>query len=310
MRIAYFGTPDFAIPGLATLLADGHEIVTVYTQPPRPAGRGKKLRSSAVQDFADQHGIPVRTPANLRESSVQDRLRSLNPEVAVVAAYGLILPPALLSIPTFGCLNIHASLLPRWRGAAPVERAILAGDHTTGITIMQMESGLDTGPVRLAEPVPLSNSETAASLKEHLAILGGQMISNVVAGLKAGHFPARPQPDCGVTYAHKLDKAEGHLDWSQPANALERRIRAFSPRPGAWCDVPSTRGSETIRILEAEVLSQTSDALAGTILDQHLGIACGEGCLRIRRAQRPGKRPLDTDELLRGWSLPVGTRLG
>ncbi len=307
MRIAYFGTPDFAIPGLATLWDQGHEIAAVYTQPPRPAGRGQKPRPSAVEEFGRRHEIPVQTPTNLHESVVQDGLRSLDIAVAVVAAYGLILPSTILDIPTFGCLNIHASLLPRWRGAAPIARAILAGDDKTGVTIMQMEDGLDSGPIRLAQAISLDGRETAASLHDRLAKLGGRLIGDVVLGLESGRFPPQLQPDSGVTYAHKLDKAEGHLDWSGSAVDLERRIRAFSPRPGAWCRVASTQ--ETIKILEAVVIAQTTDNAPGTVVDDRLTVACGEGCLRVSRAQRPGKRPLASADLLRGWSLAAGTCL-
>lgn len=293
------GTPDFAVPALDALVAAGHEVAAVYSQPPRPGGRrGRELTPSPVQARAEALGIAVRTPPSLRSAEAQAAFVALDADVAVVAAYGLILPLAVLDATRHGCLNIHASLLPRWRGAAPIQRAILAGDAETGVGIMQMEAGLDTGPVLLEARTPIDR-KTAGELTAELAQMGARLMVDVLAGLPA--FTPTPQPTDGVTYARKIDKAELRLDFSQPAEQIERQVRAFNP-PGAFFEA----GGERIRVLAADVVA--GDAAPGTILDG-LTIACGSGAIRSSLVQRAGRGVMTPDELLRGFSLPPGTRL-
>lgn len=300
MRIVFMGTPDFAVPALDALVEAGHEIAAVYCQPPRPAGRGKALQSSPVQRRAEALGLAVRHPVSLRDAEEQARFAALNADAAVVAAYGLILPKPILAAPRLGCFNIHASLLPRWRGAAPIQRAILAGDETTGVTIMDMEAGLDTGPMRAAFPVP-TGGETAGTLTQHLAVIGADLMVQVLSDIDA--YPPAPQPDEGVTYAAKIDKAEARLDFSAGAIAAERQVRAFNPAPGAFFELDGER----IRILAAEVVSDRGDA--GVVLDDRLTIGCGTDALRPIRVQRAGRGAMSADELLRGFPIPRGTRL-
>jgi methionyl-tRNA formyltransferase len=298
MRIAFMGTPDFAVPTLDALLEAGHEMVAVYTQPPRRAGRGKALTPSPVQRRAEAAGIAVRTPASLREAAAQADFAALDLDVAVVAAYGLILPEPILNSPRHGCLNVHASLLPRWRGAAPIQRAILAGDEATGVCIMGMEKGLDTGPVFARRETPIGH-KTAGELTDELARIGAALMVEV---LDRKPEP-EPQPEDGVTYAAKIDKAETKLDFSQPAAEVERRIRAFNP-PGAWFD----HEGERIRILAARPVP--GEAEPGMVIDDHLAIACGGGALIPLLVQRAGRAAMTPDELLRGFAIPKGTRLG
>jgi methionyl-tRNA formyltransferase len=300
MRIIFMGTPDFAVPALDALVAAGHDIVAVYSQPPRPAGRGKAPRPSPVHARADALGLEVRTPVSLRGAEEQADFAALQADMAVVAAYGLILPVPVLEAPGLGCLNIHASLLPRWRGAAPIQRAILAGDTETGVTIMQMEAGLDTGPMlaRAATPV---GSKTAGSLTAEIADMGARLLLEVLADLPA--YPPVPQPEAGVTYAAKIDKAESRLDFTRPAVEVERQVRAFNPAPGAWFAM----GGERIKILAAAV--ETQDGPAGTVLDERLLIACGSGSIRPALVQRAGKGAMPTGDMLRGFSVPPGTIL-
>ncbi|HEX3884284.1 MAG TPA: methionyl-tRNA formyltransferase [Stellaceae bacterium] len=293
------GTPDFAAAVLAVLIAAGHGIRAAYSQPPRPAGRGHRLQASPVQVLAESHGIPVRCPTDLRDPSAQAEFAALGADAAVVAAYGLILPPPILAAPRRGCLNVHASLLPRWRGAAPVQRAILAGDAETGVTIMQMDAGLDTGPILLQEKMPIGLATTAGELTDSLAALGARLM---VAALDTNLSP-RPQPDEGAVYAKKLRREEAALDWRLPAAALERQIRAFDPFPGSHF----TLGNERIRVLAAE-LAEGSGA-PGTVLDTSLTIACGDGALRPTRLQRPGRAPTDAAAFLNGFAIPPGTVL-
>lgn len=305
-RLVFMGTPDFAATTLAGLIAAGHTILAAYTQPPRPAGRGHRLQPSPVQRLAEDHAIPVKTPASLRPPEVQAEFAALCPDLAIVAAYGLILPPAVLRAPRLGCINVHASLLPRWRGAAPIPRAILAGDRETGITIMQMEEGLDSGPILLQQKVPLGPEATAGALSAELAPVGARLIVAAIEGLRDGRLAARPQPAEGVTYARKIGRAEGRLDWREPALALERRVRAFDPWPGAFFEA---RG-EQIRVLAAAALPAADAAAApGTVLDDRLTIACGAGALRALRLQRPGRAPVETAAFLRGFPIPAGTLL-
>ena len=301
MRIVFMGTPDFAVPTLRALAAAGHEIVAAYSQPPRPAGRGKALTPSPVQAVAEALGVRVRTPLTLRDPEAQADFAALAPDVAVVAAYGLILPKPVLAVPLHGCLNVHGSLLPRWRGAAPIQRAILAGDEETGVGIMQMEAGLDTGPVRLEGRTAIGH-KTAGVLTAELAELGARLMVEVLGDLD-GHPPV-PQPEAGVTYASKIDKAEARIDWSQDAARIERQARAFNPAPGAFFE----QGGERVKLLAAEVT--VGDAAPGTVLDDQLTIACGNGsALRPLLVQRAGRAAMSSAELLRGFPIPPGTRL-
>ena len=305
LDLVFMGTPDFAAAVLAGLVAGGHRISAVYTQPPRPAGRGHRVQSSPVQLLAERIGLPVRSPASLRDATAQAEFAAVKADAAVVAAYGLILPPPILAMPRLGCFNVHASLLPRWRGAAPIQRAILAGDRETGITIMQMDEGLDTGPMLLQQAVPIRRDTNAGELTETLAELGVRLMLEALDGVAAGTLAARPQPGEGVTYAPKIDRDEARLDWRQPADALERRVRAFAPMPGAWF----TGGGERIRVLQAAAEAEAPNVPPGTIIDERLGIACGNGVLRPLRLQRPGRAALDADAFLRGFPIPAGTLL-
>lgn len=305
MRIAFMGTPPFAVPTLAALHAAGHEIVAVYSQPPRPALRGKKLQKSPVQVWAEEHGLPVRTPKSLKTEEAQVEFAALDLDVAVVAAYGLILPQAILDAPREGCLNVHGSILPRWRGAAPVQRAILAGDTETGVTIMQMDAGLDTGAMRLIETTPMGR-KSAGVLTHELAEMGALMMRRVLSELHA--FAPEPQPEDGVTYAAKIDKSEARLDFLTSAVQVERQIRAFNPVPGAFFELEGER----YKILAAEVVPPTdtiAGAAPGATLDDALTIACNPGAIRATRVQRAGKPAMDAAELLRGRAIPAGTRL-
>ncbi|MES2781161.1 MAG: methionyl-tRNA formyltransferase [Pseudomonadota bacterium] len=300
MRLAFMGTPEFAVPTLDALVAAGHDVVAVYTQPPRPANRGKKLTPSAVQQRAEELGLLVRSPLSLRQEDAQAEFAALNLDGAIVAAYGLILPLAVLQAPKHGCLNVHGSLLPRWRGAAPVQRAILAGDVTTGVMVMQMEAGLDTGPVRATTEVEIAH-KTTGMLTMELAELGAELMVRVLSDLDA--FPCVPQPVEGVTYAAKIDKSETKLDFTQPAEAVERQIRAFNPAPGAWFEFEGER----YRVLAADVVE--ANGAAGTIVDDQLTIACSANAVRPTLIQRAGKPAMPTADLLRGKAIPAGTIL-
>lgn len=296
-KLIFMGTPDFAAVALKALVDAGHEILAVYSQPPRPAGRGQDLRKSPVQVFAEAHGFPVRTPVSLKTPEAQAEFAAFKPEVAVVAAYGLILPQAILDAPSRGCLNIHASLLPRWRGAAPIQRAILAGDAETGVAIMQMDAGLDTGAVILEQRIVIAPQETAGQLHDRLAALGGKAI---VAAL-SGDFASHPQPAEGVTYAAKISPEEARLDFRKPASELGRAVRAFNPVPGAWCLLPN---GERLKVLEAEVLANKGEP--GAVLHDRLTIGTADGALRPTLVQRQGKRAMPVEEFLRG-NPPVKT---
>ena len=300
MRIIYMGTPDFAVPALTALAKAGHEIVAAYSQPPRPAGRGKAVRPSPVHSQAEQMGIEVRTPLSLKDAEVQAAFAALKPDVAVVAAYGLILPLPILQAPRFACLNIHASLLPRWRGAAPIQRAILTGDNVTGVTIMDMEAGLDTGPMRAKHVTPIED-KTAGALTEELAQAGAKLMIEVLDDLAA--HPPVPQPEEGVTYASKIDKAESRIDFTRDAHQIERQVRAFNPFPGAFFEY---RG-ERFRILAAHV--EEHDGTPGELLDNSLLIGCGHGAIRPALIQRAGKGAMSPGELLRGYDMPAGSRV-
>jgi methionyl-tRNA formyltransferase len=304
--LVFMGTPDFAATILKALIDAGHTFLAAYTQPPRPAGRGHRPQPSPVQLLAERHAILVRSPPSLRPPEVQAEFTALGADLAIVAAYGLILPPALLRAPRLGCVNVHASLLPRWRGAAPIQRAILAGDAETGVTIMQMEEGLDTGPILLQRRVPIGPEATAGGLAAELALVGAGLIREAIDGIRDGRLAPRPQPAFGVTHAPKIGRDEGRLDWRQPAAALERQVRAFTPQPGAFFEI----GSERLRVFAAAVLPGPGIAAPpGTVLDARLSIACGEGVLRPLRLQRPGRAPLETPAFLRGFPIPAGTLL-
>jgi methionyl-tRNA formyltransferase len=300
MRIAFMGTPDFAVPTLEALIGAGHEVVAVYSQPPRPAGRGKALRPSPVQARAEAARIEVRTPLSLRNPAEQEAFRALELDVAVVAAYGLILPPPILEAPLHGCLNVHGSLLPRWRGAAPVQRCILAGDEVTGVCIMAMERGLDTGPVFLRRETAV-NGKTAGALTEELARMGAGMMAEVLERL--GEIVPEPQPQDGVTYAHKIEKHEAQLDFTREAEEVERQVRAFAPVPGAFF----VHAGERIKIHAAHVTSERG--APGEVLDHALTIACASGAIRPVLVQRAGRGPMSAQDLLRGFVIPAGTRL-
>jgi methionyl-tRNA formyltransferase len=307
LRLVFMGTPRIAVPILAALIEAGFEVVCVYTQPPRRAGRGQRETRSAVHRFAAAAGIEVRTPATLRDAAVQAAFAALNADAAAVAAYGLILPAAILDAPRLGCLNVHASLLPRWRGAAPIQHAILAGDDTTGVTIMCMDEGLDTGAMLLSGTVPITVTTTADDLHDRLAALGARLITEALDGLAAGRLEAAPQPATGVTLAPKLTRADGVLDWRRPAAELDRRVRALNPWPGTWF----TCGTERIRVLAAAVAGDGAGdgAAPGTVLDAAPTVACGAGGLRLVRLQRPGRAAMEADAFLRGFPLSAGTRL-
>jgi methionyl-tRNA formyltransferase len=304
LDLVFMGTPDFAAAILDALIAAGHHVAAVYTQPPRPAGRGHRSQPSPVAALAARHRLPVKHPATLRDPAAQAEFAATPADAAVVAAYGLILPPPVLHAPHLGCLNVHASLLPRWRGAAPIQRAILAGDSETGVTIMQMDEGLDTGPILLQETIPIEADATAGRLTERLALVGARLMLVALDGVAAGKLEPRPQPAEGVTYAAKLRREEARLDWRLPAVQLERQVRAFDPWLGAWFD---GRG-EHIRVLAAEFVASPGGE-PGMVLDERLTVACAAGALRPLKLQRPGRAPLDTAAFLRGFALPPGTRL-
>ncbi|MEM6740173.1 MAG: methionyl-tRNA formyltransferase [Pseudomonadota bacterium] len=299
MRLVFMGTPAFSVPALEALVAAGHEVLCVYTQPPRPAGRGRKPRPSPVQSRAEALGLPVRHPASLRPDAEKAAFAALGAELAVVVAYGLLLPRAVLDAPTHGCLNIHASLLPRWRGAAPIHRAVLAGDAETGVCIMQMEAGLDTGPVLVRRTTPITDEDTTGDLHDRLSALGAEAIVATLADLVA--LMPEAQSESGVTYADKVDKAEARIDWTRTSDEIARQIRGLSPFPGAWCLV----GEERLKLLRARAVA--GEGAPGAVLHGFV-VACGRGAVEITEGQRAGKRPMGGDEILRGLTLPE--RLG
>ena len=294
MRVIFMGTPDFSVPALRAIVAR-HQVVAVYSQPPRAAGRGQKPRPSPVQRAAEDLGLTVRTPASLRDAADRADFAALYADVAVVVAYGLILPQAVLDAPRLGCLNIHASILPRWRGAAPIHRAIMAGDAETGVAIMQMEAGLDTGPVLAEARTPIGLDETTADLHDRLAGMGAALIVDVLGRLP---LVAVPQAAEGVTYASKIDKAEARIDWSRPAVEVDRLIRGLSPFPGAWCEI----GDERVKLLRSRVIAGAG--APGEVLSG-FQVACGSGAIEVLQAQRAGKRPMEASEILRGMVLPA-----
>jgi len=301
MRLIFMGTPEFSVSVLDQLVGAGHEIACVYSQPPRPAGRGKKPRLSPVHTRAEELGLEVRTPLNFKDVADRQAFADLNANAAVVVAYGLILPQAILDAPMHGCFNIHASLLPRWRGAAPIQRAIMAGDAETGVCIMQMEAGLDTGPVLMREATPITATDTAATLHDRLAETGAGLMVEALAQLPS--LTATPQPTRGITYAAKIDKAEAKIDWSKPATDVDRLIRGISPFPGAWFML----NSERVKALMSETTA--GEGPAGTTLDDELTVACGDGAVRLLNVQKAGKGPQPAEIFLLGTKVPTGTTL-
>jgi methionyl-tRNA formyltransferase len=309
LRIVFMGTPDFAVPTLAAVIAAGHRVAAVYTQPPRPAGRGMAERTSAVQRFAEQAAIPPLTPRTLKTAAEQQIFAGLKADVAVVVAYGLILPKPVLEAPREGCLNLHASALPRWRGAAPIQRAIMAGDTETAATVMQMDEGLDTGPICLEERVGIGPDMTAGELHDVLAQRGASLMVRALAEIEHGRLAGVPQPAAGVTYAAKIGKGETVIDFSRPAQEVHNHVRGLSPIPGAWFEMAAGHhgGSERIRVLRTALAE--GGGPAGTTLDGALAIACGEGAVRLLEIQRAGKRPMSAAEFLRGYPIAPGKRL-
>lgn len=307
LDIVFMGTPDFAVPVLDAVAAAGHRVVAVYSQPPRPAGRGLSEAKSPVHRRAEAMGIPLRTPKNFKAESDRAEFASLKADAAVVVAYGLLLPAAVLDAPRFGCFNVHASKLPRWRGAAPIQRAIMAGDTETAVNIMRMDEGLDTGPVCLARDVSISADTTAGDLHDTLSALGAELMVEALAQLEAGTLKATPQPHDGVTYAAKIDKRETRIDFGKPAHEVADHIRGLSPYPGAWFEASLGAKPERIKVLRASAISQHGEP--GVLLDGELTIACGEGAVRIEELQRAGKQPMKASDFLRGTRLAPGTHL-
>jgi methionyl-tRNA formyltransferase len=304
LRLVFLGTPDFAVPSLARIVEAGHDVAAVYSQPPRPAGRGMNVRPSPVARVAQEHDLEVRTPASLKGADEQAKFAALGSDAAVVVAYGLMLPAGVLEAPRLGCYNVHASLLPRWRGAAPIQRAIMAGDDVSGISIMRMTQGLDEGPVCLTEAVPIAPGMTAGELHDKLAALGAGLISKALSDLKAERLRCTPQPAAGITYARKIDKSETHIDFSQGSHAVLNQIHGLSPHPGAWFALPA---GPRVKVLKAE--SVDGYGMPGTTLDATLTVACGEGAVRLLVVQREGKSPAPAADFLRGLAVPPGTRL-
>lgn len=297
LRLIFMGSPDFAVPCLQTLIDSEHEVVAVYCQPPRPAGRGHKLRATPVQQCAEKYGITVCHPTSLKSAEEQKRFADYDADAAIVAAYGLILPQSILDTPKRGCINVHPSKLPRWRGAAPLQRTIMAGDKQTSLCIMQMEAGLDTGPILLEQPLPIDDGMTAGQLHDIMAYNAGDAVLKVLAE----NPPRTPQSDDGVTYARKIEKGEAQIDWTKPAGEVRQHILGLSPFPAAF----SEYDGEKLKILNAQLAD--GKGKAGTLLDDELAVACGEGAIRLTQLQRAGKKPMAADELLRGFNMPKGT---
>src|SRR5450755_526621 len=307
LRLIFMGTPDFAVPTLLELVAHGHEIAAVYTRAAKPAGRGMKLQPTPVEQEARRLGIPVLTPLGLKTPEAEAEFRAHNAEAAVVVAYGMILPQAILDAPPLGCFNLHASLLPRWRGAAPINRAIMAGDAATGVMVMKMDAGLDTGDVAMAERTAIADAMTAADLHDALAPLGADLMVRAMGALERGRLQLARQSEDGVTYAAKIEKAEARIDWNKPARAVLRHIHGLSPFPGAWCEMAGEGEPARLKILRGE-LADGSGA-AGELLDDRLTIACQQGALRILELQRAGKAPMKAEDFLRGTPLKPPMRL-
>ncbi|MDI4664263.1 methionyl-tRNA formyltransferase [Xanthobacter autotrophicus] len=306
MRIVFMGTPDFAVPTLSEIVGRGHEVVAVYTRAPAPAGRrGLDLTPSPVHQVAERFGLKVLTPKSLRSAEAAAEFAVHDADVAVVVAYGLILPPAILAAPRLGCLNLHGSLLPRWRGAAPIQRAIMAGDEATGVCVMQMEEGLDTGPVGLVERIPIGPDMTAGDLHDRMMVLGADLMARALAALERGGLAFTPQPEAGVAYAAKIEKTETRIDWSQPAQVVHDRIRGLAPFPGAWFPL----GPDEIRVKVLRSTLADGAGVPGEVLDDRLTIACGTGAVRLVELQKAGKQPAGASSFLNGNAVPPGTRL-
>jgi methionyl-tRNA formyltransferase len=308
MRIAFLGTPDFAVPALAELAAAGHEIAAVYAQPPAPRGRGQAVRPAPVQAFAETLGLDVRTPASLRDPEAIAAFKALDLDAAVVVAYGQILPAAVLDAPRHGSFNLHASLLPRWRGAAPIQRAVMAGDPVTGVQVMRMTPGLDEGPILLSETVRIGPLDTAGAMHDRLSAVGAHLLPRALAAVERGAAQETPQAAEGVTYAKKITPAEARIDWARPAAEVDRQIRGLSPFPGAWFEAPSDRGSVRVKALLSRL--EDGEGTPGSLLDGGLLIACASGAVRLLQVQREGRQAQDADTFLRGFPLSARTVLG
>jgi len=308
LRVVFMGTPDFSVPTLSEIVGAGHDVVGVYTQPPRPAGRGMEARKSPVHAFAEEAGLQVFTPRSLRRADVQNQFAALGADVAVVVAYGLILPKPILEAPPLGCLNLHGSLLPRWRGAAPIQRAIMAGDKETGVMVMKMEEGLDTGPVALADRLSIGPDATAGEIHDHLSLMGATLMSRALHLLEKGELTFTPQPEEGVTYAAKISKDETRIDWSHPGGEVHNMIRGLSPYPGAWFEALLGGKAERVKVLRSVLVPGKGEP--GLLLDAHLTVACGSQAVRLTQVQRAGKRPMGGAEFLRGFPLGKGTHFG
>lgn len=307
LRIIFMGTPDFAVPTLAEIIGAGHQVIAAYAQPPRAAGRGMTERKSPVQVFAETAGIPVLTPMSLKGAAEQETFAALAPDAAVVVAYGLLLPRPVLAAPRLGCFNLHASKLPRWRGAAPIQRAVMAGDAETAVMVMRMEAGLDTGPVCLSEPVAIGADTTAGELHDVLAQRGASLMVRALAALECGTLNCVAQAEAGVSHAAKIDKAEARIDFAQDARTVHNLIRGLSPFPGAWFEAGAPGRRERVKVLRASIVA--SEGRPGEVLDDQLTIGCATGAVRLIELQRAGKKPMAADELLRGFPLPRGTEL-
>ena len=304
LRIAFMGSPDFAVPALAELLARGHDVACVYAQPPRPAGRGQTLRKTPVHAFAEARGLEVRTPKSLKKAPEQEAFAALKLDLAVVVAYGLILPKTILEAPQHGCINLHGSLLPRWRGAAPIQRALMAGDAVTGVQVMRMEEGLDTGPVILSASTPIEAGDTAQTLHDRMAALGAPLLADTVDLVEHGQTVETPQTGDAVTYASKIEPAEARIDWTKSAREVDCHIRGLSPFPGAWFELPAQSGPVRVKALLSRVT--IGDGAPGALLDENLAIACGSGAVRLLRLQREGRQAMDAADFLRGSGVPPG----
>lgn len=307
LRIIFMGTPEFSVPTLSEIIGRGHEVVAIYSQPPRPAGRGMELRKSPVHQCAEQFGIPVLTPASLKGEAEQKEFASFNADVAVVVAYGLLLPQAILDAPRLGCYNGHASLLPRWRGAAPIQRAIMAGDDKSGIMVMKMEAGLDTGPIGLAEEVAITPEMNASELHDILSRTGGDLMVRALTAIEQDSLNLSEQSDDGVTYAKKIEKTETRINWAQSVQDVHNHIRGLSPFPGAWCEMELGGKNTRVKILRAKIVE--GDGAPGEVLDDALTIGCQGGALRLERVQKAGKQAGSTEEFLRGNPVSKGTVL-
>nr|WP_319391874.1 methionyl-tRNA formyltransferase [uncultured Cohaesibacter sp.] len=304
MRVVFMGAPDFSVPTLMEIVGQGHEVVAVYSQPPRPAGRGMEERKTPVHEAAEQLGLPVFTPTSLKSEEEQEKFRALDADVAVVVAYGLLLPKAILEAPREGCLNLHGSLLPRWRGAAPIQRAIMAGDRETGVQVMRMDEGLDTGNICMSETIAITAEMTAEDLHDRMMVLGADLMVRALAALSRGLLQSRSQPEEGVTYAKKIDKAESRIDFSRSADEIHNTIRGLSPFPGAWCEMTIRGKAQRVKLLRSELAD--GKGTPGELLDDAMTVACGAGAVRLVMLQRAGKGAMKADEFLRGADLKIG----